>query len=447
MIKIQKGLNLPITGEPSQSIEYHPKISKVALVGPDYAGMKPTIKVKVGDSVKLGQVLFEDKKTPGVLHTSPGSGKVSAINRGEKRSFQSIEITLEGNEEETFQSFAEDSLNSLKADEITPILVQSGLWTSLKTRPFSRTPKIDSKPHSIFVNTMNTEPLAIDPKVVIEKFQNDFTNGLIILSKLTKTKLHLCQAPGNDFASKPVDNLRVSEFSGLHPAGLPGTHIHHLDPVSENKTVWTISYQDVIAIGKLFTTGKIWTDRIIAVSGPGVGRPALATARVGANISEITKDLLKHGETRSISGSVLSGRQAEGPLDYLGRFDTQVTALAEGRERELLGWKMPGFNKFSIKKTFAAWLIPGKKFEMHTNLNGSPRAMVPVGSFERVMPLDILPTFLLRAILSKDIETAVELGLLELDEEDLSLCTFVCPGKTDYGPLLRDLLTQIEKEG
>lgn len=447
MIKIQKGLKLPITGEPSQTIEYHPKITKVALLGPDYVGMKPTLKVKVGDKVKLGQVLFEDKKTPGVVHTSPGSGSILAINRGEKRLFHSIEIKLEGNDEVTFDSCSADQLGSLKADKIKSQLIDSGLWTSFRTRPFSRTPSPETEPHSIFVNAMSTDPLAIDPKIVIQKYLDDFSSGLRVISKLTKTKIHLCQSPGQDFISKPVDNIKVSEFAGIHPAGLSGTHIHYLDPVNEKKTVWYLSYQDVIAIGKLFTTGKLWVERIISVAGPASTKPALATVRVGANVSDITAGIQAEGEVRSISGSVLHGRTAFNDLNYLGRFHNQVSLIFEGRERELLGWKLPGFSKFSVKRTFAAWLVPGKKFPLHSNTNGSPRAMVPVGSFEKVMPLDILPTFLLRAIMSKDIESSVELGLLELDEEDLSLCTFVCPGKTDYGPILRDLLTQIEKEG
>lgn len=451
MIKIHKGLDLPITGEPAQSIAYEPKIHQVALIGPDYVGMKPTLLVKEGDAVKLGQVLFTDKKTEGVVYTSPGTGTVKAVHRGDKRSFQSIVIDLDPKAEDqdqvTFAAHDKDRLASLDQETLRKQLVESGLWTAFRTRPFSRTPAIDSTPHSIFVTAIDTDPLGIDPKVVIHAHLDDFASGLTVLSKLTQTKVHLCQAPGQDFLSRPVDNIKVTEFTGRHPAGLPGTHIHFLDPVSEKKTVWHIGYQDVIAIGKLFTTGKLWVERVVALGGPAVKKPALAKVRVGARVSDITVGQLEDGEIRAISGSVIFGRKACGQHDYLGRFHTQVSALTEGRDREFLGWKMPGFDKFSIKRSYIGGWRAGKKFSLTTNTHGGHRAMVPIGCFEAVMPLDIIPTFLLRSLLSNDVESAVSLGALELDEEDLALCTFVSPGKTDFGPVLRTMLTNIEKEG
>lgn len=451
MIKITKGLDLPIEGEPAQSIAYEPKIHQVALIGPDYVGMKPTILVKEGDAVQLGQVLFTDKKTEGVAYTSPGTGTVKAIHRGDKRSFQSIVIDLDPKagdaDQVTFPSHKADKLSSLDQAAIRKQLVDSGLWTALRTRPFSRTPAVDSEPHSIFVTAINSDPLGLDPKVVISAHLDDFASGLTILSKLTKTKVHLCQAPGQDFISRPVDNIKVTEFTGKHPAGLPGTHIHHLDPVSENKTVWHIGYQDVIAIGKLFTTGKLWMERIVALGGPAIKKPALAKVRVGARVSDIVVGQLEDGEIRTVSGSVIHGRKACGQHDFLGRFHTQVSALEEGRHREFLGWKMPGFNKFSVKRSYIGGWLAGKKFGLTTNTNGGHRAMVPIGCFEKVMPLDIIPTFLLRSLISNDVESSVNLGALELDEEDLALCTFVSPGKTDFGPILRTMLTNIQKEG
>ena len=245
--------------------------------------------------------------------------------------------------------------------------------------------------------------------------------------------------------------VRAEEFSGPHPAGLPGTHIHHLDPVSLNKTVWYVNYQDVIAIGKLFDTGRLSVERIIALAGPVVNKPRLLRTRVGASVDDIVKEQICEVDRRVISGSVISGRTASGPFAYLGRFHDQVCAIAEGRHREFMGWQMPGFNKFSVKRTYAssifALLGQQKKFNMTTDTGGSKRAMVPVGSFEQVMPLDILPTFLLRALLTTDTDQAQALGCLELSEDDLALCTYVCPGKSEYGPMLRRCLDIIEKEG
>ena len=248
-----------------------------------------------------------------------------------------------------------------------------------------------------------------------------------------------------------LDFIEPEEFAGPHPAGLPGTHIHFLDPVSMDKTVWHINYQDVIAIGKLFDTGRLFVERIISLAGPVVNEPRLLRTRLGASVDDLVNEQLCEVDRRVISGSVLSGRKAAGVFGYLGRYHNQVSAVAEGHEREFMGWQMPGFNKFSVKNTFASSIYslinPNKRFNMTTNTGGSKRAMVPIGSYEKVMPLDILPTFLLRALLTSDTDQAQALGCLELNEDDLALCTFVCPGKMEYGPLLRQCLDTIEREG
>ncbi len=447
LTKIKKGLTLPITGDPEQVISESNIPKRVAALGDDYVGMKPTMEVKVGDRVKLGQVLFSDKKMPAVKYTSPGAGKVIEINRGEKRHFLSVVIELDGNEEITFQSYSETKLDSLTRKEIVDQLLDSGLWTSLRARPFSRVANPDVQPHSIFITAMDTNPLAPDVDKIIEGNKPNFITGLKILSRLTEGKLHLCKSPAAKIPANGVDRLNIEEFDGPHPAGNVGTHIHFLDPVGRNKTIWHISAQDVISVGILFSTGKLNTERIVSLAGPGVKNPRLIRTRMGAAISDIVEGELNEGDNRVISGSVFMGHSAEGPVDYLGRYHQQISVLVEWRDRKFFGWLSLGSNLFSVKRILISSLTPKKKFNFTTALQGGKRAIVPSGSYEKVMPLDILPTYLLRALAVSDVEESEALGCLELDEEDLSLCTFVCPSKIDHGINLRRTLTIIEKEG
>ena len=445
-IKIKRGLDLPITGEPEQVVEEGHSVGKVAVLGPDYIGMRPAMAVREGDAVKLGQVLFTAKQTPEVRFTAPGSGTVVAVNRGAKRVLQSVVIELEGDEEEQFDQFADVPLSQLTGEQVREKMLVSGLWTALRARPYSKVPDPQTAPHAIFVTAIDTHPLSAEPQVALAGREQDFTDGLTVLAKLTDGALYLCKARGASIAA--ADGAQVAEFDGPHPAGLPGTHIHFLDPVGSHRQVWHLNYQDVAAVGHLFNSGKLSVERIVALGGPSVLKPRLLRTRLGACISELVAGEAEGADNRVISGDVLGGRTApEGPFDFLGRYHLQVSVLREGREREFLGWQKPGANKFSIKNVYSAKLFLGKKFPFSTSTEGSPRAMVPIGSYESVMPLDILPTFLLRALIVGDTEQAQALGCLELDEEDLGLCTFVCPGKYEYGPLLRSNLEIIEKEG
>lgn len=445
MIKIKRGLDLPITGAPTQRIEAGRPVRSVAVIGFDYHGMKPTMQVQVGDRVKLGQVLFSDKKTLGVHYTAPAAGVVSAIHRGEKRVLQSVVIDIDGDEQETFAQYPASQLDSLSSEQVRENLQQSGLWTALRARPFSKVPAIDATPSSIFVTAIDTHPLAADPAVIIAEHAADFENGLKVLGNLAK--VFLCKADGASVAGEKLAKVQTESFSGPHPAGLPGTHIHFLDPVSASKSVWTINYQDVIAVGKLFTTGQLWMERVVSLAGPVVEKPRLVRTRVGASLDELTAGELQPGYNRVVSGSLLGGRTAHGAFAYLGRYHLQVSCLREGNDREMLHYLRAGVNKHSVLNIFVSKLMGAKKFAFSTTTNGSPRAMVPVGNYEEVMPLDILPTQLLRSLIVGDTEVAQKLGCLELDEEDLALCTYVCAGKYEYGPILRDNLTRIEKEG
>ena len=449
MITIKKGLDVPVKGAPQQVIHDGPSIKTVAALGEEFVGMRPTMFVKVGDRVKKGQVIFSDKKNPGVKFTAQAAGVVKEINRGEKRVLQSVVLDVskeaDNNEQITFSSYAASELSSIPREDVVNNLVESGLWTALRTRPYSKVPAIDSTAIAIFVSAMDTNPLAANPEVVIAEQSDAFKNGLTVLSRLTDGDVFVSKAPG---ANIPViDSVQVNEFAGKHPAGLVGTHIHFLKPASADKFVWHLGYQDVIAFGKLFTSGELDSNRVISLAGPAAKNPRLVRTVLGASTDELTAGESIDGELRVVSGSLLLGLTATAVHGYLGRYHVQLSLILEGREKEFIGYMYPGPNKFSVTRAYMSHFFPKKLFNMTTTTNGSERAMVPIGNFERVMPLDILPTMLLRDLVAGDTDTAQKLGALELDEEDLALCTFVCPGKTDYGVYLRDCLTTIEKEG
>ncbi|MDQ7090386.1 MAG: Na(+)-translocating NADH-quinone reductase subunit A [Methylococcales bacterium] len=443
---ITNGLDLPITGQPEQKISDGNTVKSVAVLGQDFIGLKPKMMVAEGDTVKLGQALFADKQNSGVVFTSPAAGVVTAINRGAKRVLQSVVIEIKGKKEETFKKYAADKLNELTSDKVKENLLASGLWISFKNRPYGKVPHTDITPAAIFVTAMDTRPLAADPTLIIKERADDFAHGLTVISKLSSGKTYLCKATGADITSSEV---AVAEFSGAHPAGLASTHIHFLDPVHHDKTVWHLDYQAVIAIGALFTTGKLNVERVVSLAGPAVKNPRLIRTRVGANTNDLVLGELSDDENRVISGSVLFGHEAIDWASYLGCYSLQISALKEGRQRELFGWIVAGKDKYSAMNIYTSSRDrkDNRLFPLTTDKNGSNRAVVPVGVYETVMPMDILATPLIKALLVGDTDQAQLLGCLELDEEDMSLFTFVDPGKHDFAPVLRVNLTKIEVEG
>lgn len=447
LIKIKKGLDLPITGYPEQVVRGGKYPRTVAVLGIDYAGMKPRFSVLVNEYVKLGQPLFHDKKVPSVQYTAPGAGEIIEINRGEKRRLISVVVRLDGDEEISFESYGENKLASLPREHIVKLLLESGMWTSIRARPFSKVPDPGSVPHSLFITAMDSNPLAPLVPRTIEGRERHFMNGMTVLSRLTQGTVYLCKTEGDGIPVPEVPNLSVHEFSGPHPAGNVGTHIHFLDPVSSKKQVWYINAQDVIAVGALFTSGRLHLERVIALGGPSVKNPRLVRTRTGASVEDITANELSEGDHRIISGSVFSGHTARGAARFLGRFHQQISVLPEEGRRQFLGWLRPGLNEYSVKNIVLSRLFPGKKFTFTTSTHGEKRSIVPVGAYEKVMPLDIMPTHLLKALAVDDIEEAQRLGCLELDEEDIALCTFVCQSKQDHGSALRRNLSLIEKEG
>lgn len=445
--EIGRGLAVPIDGEPEQKIDVK-EVSHVAVVADDYVGMRPTLLVSEGDRVEVGQPLFSDKKTEGVLFTSPAGGTVQSINRGEKRRFLSLIIDKSGSQQsQSFASHDAGGIAGLDRATVVEQLVASGLWTSLRTRPYSKVPLPASVPRAIFVNAMDTNPLAAAPGPIVADNVEDFKAGLDVLTRLTDGSVYVCRAPKSEVPGESQRKVSVAEFDGPHPAGLSGTHMHFLKPASPEHVNWYVNYQDVIAIGRLFLSGRLDPVRIVSLAGPSVKKPRLIRTQLGASLSELVDGELHPGDNRVVSGSVLCGRVFKELTGYLGRYHMQISCLPEGNQREFLGWQKPGFNKFSVTRAFASAWAGAKKFSLDTGLGGSERAMVPIGSYERVMPLDLLPTLLLRSLISRDTASAQQMGCLELDEEDLGLCTFVCPGKYEYGEILRDNLLMIEKEG
>ena len=456
--RIKRGIDVPISGAPEQRVDGASVPARVAVLGDDYHGLRARVHVEEGQEVRRGELLFEDRKNPGVRFVSPAAGRVAAVHRGARRALQSIVVELspgersgrpEADELSRFEAWrgGEDP-GEVDAEGIRALLVESGLWTALRTRPFSRIPAPDARPDAIFVAAMDTRPLAGRPEHAIEERAADFARGLRALARCGAGATYLCVAGDSTLPATLDAPVEIERFEGPHPAGLSGTHIHLLSPVGRNRTVWTIGYQDVLAIGRLFAEGVLPVERVVALGGPGVKAPRLLRTRLGVSLADLTRGELTDGELRVISGSVLDGKKAMGEeFGFLGRYDNQVSVIAEDRARPFLGWLAPGGDRFSVIPVFLSRLMGRKSFAMTTSTHGSPRAMVPIGMYERVMPLDILPTYLLRSLVVGDVEQAEKLGALELDEEDLALCTFVCPGKTEYGPILRQNLSRIEAEG
>ena len=445
--KIKKGLDIPIKGEPEKAISDGAAVKTVAAVATDESGIRPRMAVQVGDRVRLGQVLYHDKRNPEVPFTAPGAGEVIEVNRGARRALQSVVIRLDGDDAESFDSWPASELATLDQEAVRSNLIASGLWTTLRTRPFSRIPAPDETPAAIFVTAIDTNPLAIDPAFFIEQDPEAFENGLKVLSRIADCPVYVCTAPDSGIKCPESDRFRHAEFEGPHPAGLVGTHIHFLEPVGKNKIVWHIGFQHVTALGRLFTTGRLPTERLITLCGPMALRPRVVRTRIGASTMDLLDGETAPGNLRVISGSVLGGHRAAGPLGYLSRYQTQLTVLEEDRSRDFLAWMLPGADRYSQTRAFAGHLLHRDKFSLTSTQNGSPRAMVSTGAFESLMPLDILATPLLKALLVEDTDRAQELGCLELAEEDLALCTFVCNGKHDYGAYLRKNLTEIEVNG
>jgi Na+-transporting NADH:ubiquinone oxidoreductase subunit A len=434
VILIKKGLNLPISGHPDPVVSDTPTIHKAAILSNDFIGMKPTMLVKEGEKVKLGQKIIEDKKNPGVFFTSPCGGEVSSINRGDKRKFLSIEFDIDAEEESVLFDTNQDPKT---------LLIESGLFNAFRTRPFNRTPKVEDKPDRVFINACDTNPLAISPKDIIQLNEADFNSGVAFISSLFDFDIDL--AFEDDHRDYTFKNVNSTQFKGPHPAGLASTHINAIYPVNLHRKVWTINYQEVISIGYLVNNGKLRTHKNISLAGESVFNPSIVSARIGSNIDQLCAGKV-NSNARVISGSVLFGHDAIDAMSYLGFYDNQVTALPNHTDDVFLNWVMPGKNIHSKLNVFLSAFKKPAKFNFNTGINGGNRAIVPVGSYEEIIPHDILMTQLLKALVVGDVEVAAELGMFELTAEDLALATYVCPSKYDYCSILMDNLNKVYEE-
>ncbi|MEM6909002.1 MAG: Na(+)-translocating NADH-quinone reductase subunit A [Pseudomonadota bacterium] len=443
---LRKGLDLPVEGVPQKQISAGPQINHVAMLGSDYLGLKPRLSVEPGDVVAAGAPLFAHKDTPDTLITAPVSGRIAAVNRGHRRAL--ISVVIEADQEAAEPLDFSQVGSSDQYEGIVEKLCRAGLWTSFKTRPYSKVPAPADRPEAIFVTAIDTEPLAPDPAFIIADASEAFERGLAAITKLTEGPTYLCIEDGADLPGGDIAGVEVAGFSGPHPAGLAGTHVHFLKPPSASRTVWTIGYQDVIAIGRLMLTGRLDAERVVALCGPLAREPRLVRTVMGASFRDLLEgEYNPNLNSRIISGSILSG-WAPGVSEaaFLTRYARQVTIIEEDREQIPLGWIRPMFSKYAVQPVLGS-RFSRKLHAFTSNLNGGRRAMVPLGTFENLMPQDYLPTQLLRALLVMDTDSAQALGALELDEEDLGLVGFACPAKYEYGLALRDCLTKIEKEG
>ena len=450
---LKKGLDIPLVGAPELRIETPPPASRVALYAHEFHGLKPDMQVRPGDEVAQGQPLFSDRRYPEILYTSPASGVVEEVHRGRKRALLSVEVRVEGQRQVAFPAFDGSELMTLSPETVREQLLRSGLWTAFRTRPYSEVPPPTQEPDAIFITAMDTRPLSLDPAMVIQEEGENFRAGLSVLSRLSKAPLYVCTSPGTKLPLPNLENLCQAEFAGPHPAGLAGTHIHFLAPVTSDKVVWVIDYHHVIGVGTVFTTGHVPSTRVVALGGPLVSRPRLLRVLEGACVSEICENELLSAkpadpDVRMVCGSVLEGYEVENGRDFLGSFTYQVTALSNHCQQPILGWLRPGLNLFTVSRTLLSSLSGAKrKFSLACGQNGSPRSLIPLELYDRVFPLELLPVQMLKALLVRDTDTAQQLGCLELDEEDLALCSFVCPSKHEFGPVLRENLELIQREG
>ncbi len=446
IVKVRRGLNIPMEGR-AENVLVRKNMSETYGVKPlDFPGLLPKLEVQEGDVVRAGTPLFYDKYRPEVKFSSPVSGEVVEIRRGERR--QILEVVVKANGSVEYQVFGAAQPAALTRNQVVEKLLVSGVWPYIRQRPFGIVANPNDTPKAIFISCFDTAPLAPDMDFSIQGEDENFQAGIDALSKLTPGKIHLglnADYPAASAFAK-ANGVEHHYFRGPHPAGNVGVHIHHIDPIGKGDVVWVVNPLDVVIIGRLFLKGIYDASRVIALAGSEVTSPRYYRVISGAQIDSITSGNLNSNiELRYISGNVLTGTKVE-PFGYLGFYDNMVTVIPEGNHYEFFGWMSPGFNKFSASRTFLSRLTPWRKFKFDTNLHGGKRAYVITGQYEKVMPMDILPVHLIKAILANDIERMEQLGIYEVVEEDMALCEYVCTSKTDVQQILRNGIESLIKE-
>ncbi len=448
LIKTKRGLDIQISGKAEEMMGKTLISETIAIVPDQYHGITPKVLVKEGDEVKAGSAVFRDKNFEAMNFVSPVSGKVLAVNRGERRKV--LSIVVQNDNKYTYESFKSTSIDKLNADEIKQLLLQSGLWTYIKQRPYDVIANPDKAPKAIFVSGFDSAPLAPNYNFVFSGQMNDFQTGIDALVKLTGLKVQLGIKNG-DTTFANVKNVDITAYEGPHPIGNVGIQINHVNPVNKAEVVWTLNAQDLIFIGRLFNQGKVDLTRTVAITGPEVVKPHYIKTVFGTEISTLIKGNVTMGiEHRYISGNVLSGTQqpAKGCIDP---YATQITVIKEGKDvHELVGWAMPRFNRFSVSGTYFTTILQkvfGKKsFEYDARLMGGVRAIIMSGEYDKVLPMDILPEFLIKSMIVGNIDKMEALGAYEIAPEDVALCEFVCTSKLPLQAIVRDALDNMKKE-
>lgn len=448
IIKLRKGLDVNLQGKAEKMLVQAPHASEYAVSPLDFEGVTPKMLVKVGDVVKAGTPLFFSKNDERILFTSPVSGTVSAVNRGEKRKI--LNVTVAADAKQSYEEFAVPELSSASREDVIALLLKSGLWPMIIQRPYGVIANPSDMPKSIFVSAFDSAPLAPDYNYVLAGEKQNLQKGFEVLGKLTEGKVHLSTNAKAEGDWSYLKGVELHSFEGKHPAGNVGVQIHHIDPINKGERVWTVNIQDVAIIGRLFSEGKVDMSKTIAVAGSEVVRPQYVRIISGAPIASILKDNLQpQGEGQSarvISGNVLTGVKSElaGNINF---YANMLSVIPEGDHYEMLGWMMPRFSKFSVSRAYFSWLCPNKTYNLDTNLNGEERAFVVTGLYEKYLPMDIYPMHLLKAILAGDIDKMENLGIYEVVEEDFALCEFVDPSKTDMQQIIRQGINLMIKEG
>ncbi|TXC78579.1 Na(+)-translocating NADH-quinone reductase subunit A [Luteibaculum oceani] len=451
-VRIKKGLNINLEGQPEKIYATAPQPKVVALKPTDIAGLTPKLKVKEGQEVLAGDALFFDKDRPEIQFPSPVSGEVAEIIRGAKRKV--LEIRVLADAETRYREMEVPNIGTASVDDLKKVLQESGLWSFIIQRPYAVVADPKSEPKAIFISGFDTNPLSADMDFCLFEQEKDLQTGLDVLSKLTSGKVHLSLSAepgyGEAFKNLKAPNLEVHKVSGPHPAGNVGVQIHHIDPINKGEIVWTITPQEMVFIGRLFNQKKVDLTKIIAVAGSGVKAPKHYKTVVGAPLNGILDGNIKdQGDYRIVSGSPLSGEMVS-TEGFLGYYDNQVAVLPEGNDPKFVltdGWLSPGFNRFSASKAYPTWLIgKNKKYDIDTNLNGEERAFVVSGQYEKVFPFDIYPVHLIKAILANDIELMENLGIYEVAPEDFALCEFVCTSKIEAQQIVRDGIMNLRAE-
>ena len=444
-IRLKKGLTINLVGEAEKVYASVKSADKYVVKPTDFHGLVPKLNVKVGDKVKAGSSLFFDKYNEKVNYCSPVSGEITEIVRGGKRRI--LEVVIKADSEITYESFSTETAESLSREQIINTMLKSGVWPFIRQKPYDVVANPTDMPEAIFISSFNSAPLSIDNDFALYGMDELFQKGLDYIIKLTSGKTHL-NIDGNTNPSKVFTNAKsveVNKISGPHPAGNVGVQLHHINPINKGDIVWYLEPQDVIAIARLFTDGKYDVSRIVALGGSQVNKPRYYRTIAGASISNLLADNLNDGDNRIISGDILTGRHIDAD-GTLGFYHTTITAIEEGKQQEFLGWMMPGLDKFSASKTFLSWLFPNKKYALDANMHGEERAYVMTGEYEKVLPMDIYPTHLIKAIMIEDIELMENLGIYEVSPEDFALCEFVCTSKMEVQSIIRHGLDLVRKE-